>query len=125
MARIMIVDDSAMSRRMLREILESGAHEVAEADDGLAALELYFLKKPEVVMLDLIMRGMYGLDVLKKLREMDPSVRVIVASADIQTSTQRMAYESGAASFVTKPFERSAVLNAVQTALGGESNASQ
>jgi len=88
--KILIVDDSALSRRTLRRILESAGYEVVEAHDGMAALEMYFLEKPGMVLLDLVMKGMYGLDVLVKLREMDHDARVVVASADIQSSTRKM-----------------------------------
>src|SRR5262245_53361348 len=83
MAKVLVVDDSAMSRRILKDILISDGHDVIEAQDGLTALEVYFLQKPEVVMLDLIMKEMYGIEVLKKIRELDRNARVIVASADI------------------------------------------
>jgi two-component system, chemotaxis family, chemotaxis protein CheY len=118
----MIVDDSSMSRRIMREILESGGHDVTEAQDGMAALEMYFLQKPNVVMLDLIMRGMYGIDVLKKLRELDPDARVIVASADIQVSTRRLVEDAGGVAFVSKPFTRTDILEAVDAAIAGELN---
>ena len=88
--KILIVDDSALSRRTLRRILESAGYEVVEAHDGMAALKMYFLEKPGMVLLDLVMKGMYGLDVLVKLREMDHDARVVVASADIQSSTRKM-----------------------------------
>jgi two-component system, chemotaxis family, chemotaxis protein CheY len=117
MARILIIDDSSMSRRILRTILESAGHEVAEAADGMVGLEQYFLQKPDVVLLDLIMTGMFGMDVLKKLREMDPNARVIVATADIQVSTREMTDAQGAAGFVTKPFSPENVLQVVDSAL--------
>src|SRR6185436_10989749 len=104
MAKTLIVDDSAMSRRILRGMLESGGHHVIEADEGMVALEKYFLEKPDVVLLDLIMKGMFGIEVLKKLREMDHNVRVIIATADIQKSTITMTQAEGAVGFVTKPF---------------------
>ena len=115
--KILIVDDSALSRRTMRRILESGGYEVVEADDGMAALELYFLEKPSLVLLDLVMKGMYGLDVLVKLREMDPKAMVVVASADIQSSTRTMVDEAGARAFINKPFVSEQVLAAVETAL--------
>jgi two-component system chemotaxis response regulator CheY len=118
MAKILVVDDSAMSRRTLRNILESAAHTVIEAEDGMVAIERYFLERPDVVLLDLIMRGMFGIEVLKKLRQMDPQAKVVVASADIQTSTQTIVHEEGAASFVTKPFVAEQILTAVNSALG-------
>jgi len=110
-----------LTRRNLRQILEAAGCAVVEADNGLEALERYFLEKPDVVMLDLVMRGMYGLDVLQKIRELDPRARVIVVSADIQTSSQDLAGEAGAAAFINKPFDKSDILSALDTALAGAS----
>lgn len=118
-AKILIVDDSALTRRTLRQILETAGYEVLEAENGLDALERYFLDKPDVVLLDLVMRGMYGLDVLQKIRELDPSARIVVVSADIQTSSQDLAGEAGAAAFINKPFDKSDILSALDTALAG------
>ena len=115
--KILIVDDSALSRRTLRRILESAGYEVVEADDGMTALELYFLEKPSLVLLDLVMKGMYGLDVLVKLREMDPKALVVVASADIQSSTRKLVDEAGALAFINKPFLSEQVIAAVESAL--------
>lgn len=115
--KILIVDDSALSRRTLRRILETGGYEVVEADDGMTGLEVYFLEKPVLVLLDLVMKGMYGLDVLVKLREMDPKALVVVASADIQSSTRTMVDEAGALGFINKPFISEQVIAAVEAAL--------
>jgi two-component system chemotaxis response regulator CheY len=116
-AKVLIVDDSALTRRSLRQILETAGCEVLEAENGLDALERYFLDKPDVVLLDLVMRGMYGLDVLQKIRELDPGARIVVVSADIQTSSQDLAGEAGAAAFINKPFDKSDILSALDTAL--------
>jgi two-component system chemotaxis response regulator CheY len=118
--KVMVVDDSAMSRRSLRRILESADYEVIEADNGMAALEKYFLEKPDLVMLDMLMKGMYGLDVLTKLREIDKKARVVIVSADIQNSTQEMAKEAGALEFINKPFAAESVLNIVTRILSEE-----
>lgn len=115
--KILIVDDSSLSRRTLRRILETAGYEVVEAEDGMTALEVYFLEKPALVLLDLVMKGMYGLDVLVKLREMDPKALVVVASADIQSSTRQLVDEAGAHAFINKPFLSEQVLAAVETAL--------
>jgi two-component system chemotaxis response regulator CheY len=119
MTKVLIVDDSAMSRRMVRRILEGSGYSVIEADEGVAALESYFLEKPDLVLLDLVMKGMYGLDVLAKLRELDPGARVVVASADVQSSTRAMAKDAGASFFINKPFVPEQVLSAVTKALEG------
>jgi two-component system chemotaxis response regulator CheY len=112
-AKILLVDDSALARRTTRQMLESAGYTVVEAEDGLAALERYFLEKPDLVLLDLVMKGMMGLDVLDKLHEMDPNVRTIVLSADIQDSSREMAAAGGARIFLNKPIDRASLLSAV------------
>ena len=116
-AKILIVDDSAMARRGVRHVLESAGYDVVEAEDGLVALEGYFLDKPDLVVLDLVMKGMNGLDVLKKLQEMDAGVRVLVVSADVQDSSRELAVSGGASGFLTKPVDREGLLTAVAKAL--------
>src|SRR6185436_16138380 len=117
--KVLVVDDSALARRSLRQILESAGIDVVEAEDGLAAIERYFLEKPDVVLLDLVMRGMYGLDVLEKLRELDSEARVVVVSADIQSSSQELAVQAGAKAFINKPFDKAEILAALDSALAG------
>ena len=117
--KVLVVDDSALARRSLRQILETAGCEVIEAEDGLSALERYYLERPDVVLLDLVMRGMYGLDVLHKLRELDADVRIVVVTADIQSSSQELAEQAGAKAFINKPFDRSEILGALDVALGG------
>ena len=118
--KILLVDDSGLARRGMRAILESAGFEVTEAEDGMAAIERYFLERPDVVMLDLVMKGMYGLDVLAKLRELDPTARVIVVSADVQESSQKMVDAAGASAFILKPVERERVLTVVRGVLEGQ-----
>ena len=117
--RILIVDDSGLARRRARSILEGAGYEVLEAEDGMSALERYFVSRPDVVVLDLVMKGMYGLDVLAKLREMDESAKVIVVSADVQTSSQQMVCDAGASGFLIKPLEAEQILPLIRTALEG------
>ena len=116
--KVLVVDDSGLARRRARGILESAGFEVIEAEDGMAALECYFVDKPDVVLLDLVMKGMYGLEVLTKLREMDPQARVIVVSADVQTSSHELVAEGGAAGFLVKPVDANEVLTLVRSTLG-------
>ncbi len=116
--RVLVVDDSGLARRRARAILESAGFEVLEAEDGMAALERYFVDKPDVVLLDLVMKGMYGLDVLARLKEMDPTAKVIVVSADVQTSSHELVAQGGAAGFLVKPVDASEVLTLVKSTLG-------
>jgi two-component system chemotaxis response regulator CheY len=117
-AKILLVDDSGMARRGVRQMLESAGYDVVEAEDGLVALERYFLDKPDLVLLDLVMKGMNGLDVLTKLHQLDADVRVIVVSADVQDSSRELAATGGAAGFLNKPVDRAGLLTAVAKVLG-------
>ena len=117
-AKVLIVDDSGLARRRVRGILEGAGYDVTEAEDGMSALERYFLARPDLVLLDLVMKGMYGLDVLTKLRELDPQARVIVLSADVQTSSHEMVEQAGATAFLTKPVDADQLVAAVKSALG-------
>src|SRR5688500_8805709 len=120
-AKILVVDDSGLARRMLRQMLEEQGHTVEEAVDGPSALERYYINRHDLVLLDMVMNGMYGLEVLSKMRELDPNVRVIVATADIQTSTREQARGAGASAFVNKPFNRKELASVVAAVLeGGE-----
>lgn len=120
MARILIVDDSGLSRRISRTILEDAGHEVVEAEDGISALERYYLDKPDLVLLDITMRGMNGFEVLDKLRQMDAQARVVVATADIQSSTREMTRHGGAMGFVNKPLVGEQVARTVAAVLRGD-----
>ena len=119
MKRILLVDDSGLARRSMRAILEAAEFDVVEAEDGMIALEKYFVEKPDLVMLDLVMKGMYGLEVLTKLRELDPGARVIVVTADVQSSSQEMVRAAGASGFVIKPVERDHLLSVIRGVLDG------
>ena len=117
MTKVLVVDDSALARRRARSILEEAGYEVLEAEDGMAAIETYFLKKPDIVLLDLVMKGMYGLEVLTKIREIDENARVIVVSADVQHSSHDLVSHAGAAGFLTKPLEQEEILKLLRSTL--------
>lgn len=117
--KVLIVDDSGLTRRSLRQILETAGYHVAEAEDGLSALERYYVDRPDVVLLDLVMRGMYGLEVMEKIRELDPDARIVVVSADIQSTSHELAEQAGAKAFINKPFDKAEILAALDTALAG------
>ena len=118
-AHVLIVDDSGFARRMLRQMLESAGHSVDEVKGGMEALERYSLKKPDVVLLDIIMEEMNGLEVLTRLRELDSKAKVVVATADTQNATRREAESAGAMGMLAKPFEKEQVLETIETVAGG------
>jgi two-component system, chemotaxis family, chemotaxis protein CheY len=120
-AKVLLVDDSGLARRGTRRVLEAAGYSVVEAVDGLSALEQFAVEKPDLVMLDLVMHGMYGLDVLEKLRQLDPQVRVIVMSADVQTSSRNLVRDAGAAAFINKPAADGQVVETVAAVMSGGS----
>jgi two-component system chemotaxis response regulator CheY len=113
-ARILIVDDSAFARRTLRRMLEEQGYGVEEARNGVEAIEKYSLNRPDVVFLDIVMEGMEGLEVLRKLREVDATAKVVMATADVQTSTRNEAMGAGASALVNKPFQAKEVAAVVR-----------
>jgi len=119
-AKILVVDDSGLARRSIRQILEEMGHEVEEARDGAQAIERFFLNQHDLVVLDMVMEGMYGLEVLMKFKQLDPDARVVVVTADIQESTKAEVRAAGGAALINKPVVRAELERVVNSALKGE-----
>lgn len=111
--KILLIDDSNLSRKILRRALGEEHHYI-EAEDGMAGLESYYLDRPDLVILDLTMPGINGLEVLARLKEFDPETKVVIATADIQDETRRIAGELGALGFLNKPFSNESVRSEIQ-----------
>ena len=118
MCTILVVDDSNYARRILRQTLEQAGYEVVEAGSGLGALESFSLRRPDLVLLDLTMEDMSGLAVLQQLRQNGNDVPVIVISADVQQSTEKIVQDAGAVRFVGKPVAPAHLLRTVADVVG-------
>ena len=118
-AKILVVDDSGLARRLVRKIVEELGHEVEEAPDGATALERYVLNRHDAVILDLLMHGMYGVEVLQKFKQLNPDLPVIVVSADIQRTTRDQVKETGASAMVNKPVTKEQLAEVLGTVLAG------
>lgn len=118
---VLIVDDAAFMRSMLKKVIagENGFR-VLEAPDGAQALKLYQEYRPGLVLLDISMPGMNGIEVLKELKKRDPMVFVIMCSAIGQESMIREALDSGASDFIVKPFKPEQITAAVRRAFPSE-----
>ena len=101
--RILVVDDEPQITRVLRTSLVSNGHEVTVAQDGAEALELFLKLHPELVITDLSMPGMDGIELTRAIRERS-SVPVIVLSVRSQDSQKVAALDEGADDYITKPF---------------------
>ncbi len=118
MARIMIVDDAMFMRATLKKILVSGGHEVvAEADNGVAAVENYKAVKPEMVFMDITMPQKDGIGALTDIMAFDSGACVVMCSALGQESKVREAIEIGAREYIVKPFTPDKILDVVKRIL--------
>ena len=119
MAKVLIVDDAAFMRMMIKDILEKNGFEVVgEASNGIVAVDLYKKEKPDVVTMDITMPDMDGIEAVKAIKEFDPAAKVIMCSAMGQQSMVMDAIKSGAKDFIVKPFQADRVLEAINKVLG-------
>lgn len=114
---VLVVDDAAFVRRLIRRMLVAEGYEVHEAVNGRDAVDKYLTLRPDLVTLDMNMPGMGGLEALRAIREHDPDARVLVVSALQAQASVNLALEAGASDYVNKPFEPKRMLQAVRSCL--------
>lgn len=116
--RILIVDDAAFMRMMIKDILVKNNFEVVgEAQDGVQAVEMYKDLKPDLVTMDITMPEMDGIEALKQIKEMNPEARIVMCSAMGQQAMVIDAIQAGAKDFIVKPFQSDRVIEAIEKAL--------
>ena len=112
--RVLIVDDAIFMRMKLKDILEKNGFEVvAEAQNGMEAIEKYKSERPDLVTMDITMPEMDGIEALKKIREIDNSAKVIMCSAMGQQGMVMDAIKAGAIDFIVKPFDTTRVIESL------------
>lgn len=117
-ARIVLADDLSFMRMVQKEILEEKGYEIAgEASDGIEAVERYMTLKPEVIILDITMPNMNGLDAMHKIFDFDKSAKIIICSALGQQQLIVEAIKAGVKDFIVKPFKPERILSAIEKAL--------
>ncbi len=116
---ILICDDAAFMRMMIKDILTKNGYTVAgEAENGAKAVEKYAELKPDLVLMDITMPEMDGIQALKKIKGSDGNASVIMCSAMGQQAMVIEAIQSGAKDFIVKPFQADRVLEAVKKVVG-------
>ncbi|WP_027085908.1 response regulator [Cohnella panacarvi] len=119
MAKVLVVDDAAFMRMMIKDILVKGGHEVVgEAENGRVAIQKYQELLPDIVTMDITMPEMEGIEALKEIRKQHPAAKVIMCSAMGQQGMVVQAIQAGAKDFVVKPFQGDRVLESLAKALG-------
>jgi two-component system chemotaxis response regulator CheY len=118
MSKVLIVDDAAFMRMMLKDILEKNGFEVVgEAPNGLKAVELYQNVRPDIVTMDITMPDMDGIEAVKKIKSIDSAAKIIMCSAMGQQNMVMEAIKAGARDFIVKPFQGDRVVEAIKKVL--------
>jgi two-component system chemotaxis response regulator CheY len=117
--RILVVDDAAFMRMMIKDILTKNGYEVSgEAENGAKAIDAYKETKPDLVIMDITMPEVDGITAVKEIKKVDGSAKIIMCSAMGQQAMVIDAIQSGARDFIVKPFQADRVLEAVKKVLG-------
>ncbi len=120
MALVLIIDDSWLQRMNIGNIIKEGGYETIEAPDGKEGINLIDSRKPDCVILDLLMPEMDGIEVLKTLGDKTKGMPVIVVTADIQSTTRQQCLELGASEIINKPPKKEYLLEVIEKHLKAE-----
>ena len=116
--KILLVDDAAFMRMMIKDILvKNGFNVCGEAEDGAKAIEQYNALQPDLIIMDITMPNMDGLQALKAIKKDHPQAKIVMCSAMGQESYVVDAIKSGASDFIVKPFQADRIISTVQKVL--------
>ena len=110
---VLIVDDSEFMRNLLREILEEEFEIVGEAENGVEAVETYKEEDPDLVMMDIVMPIRNGIEATDEIKEYDADSHVIMCTSIGQEEKMKRAVKAGADGYITKPFQKPSVMEAI------------
>lgn len=117
--KIMVVDDAAFMRMTIKNCLtKAGFANIIEAADGQLALETFQAEKPDLVIMDITMPNMDGIQALKAIKGEDPAAKVVMCSAMGQEAMVVEAIQLGALDFIVKPFKQERILQTVNKIIG-------
>ena len=116
--KILVTDDSIFAREVIKDILtRNGYNNIIEASDGIEAVEMYEKESPDLVLLDLIMDKMDGVEALKKIMERDKNAQIIVASAVGQETIVNQCLKLGSKAYIVKPVDEQKLLIEIKKSL--------
>ncbi len=117
--KILVVDDAAFMRMMIKDILTKNGYEVVgEAENGVIAVSKYKELTPDLVLMDITMPEMDGIEAVKAIKAHDGNAKVVMCSAMGQQAMVIEAIQSGAKDFIVKPFQADRILEAIKKVLG-------
>jgi two-component system chemotaxis response regulator CheY len=118
MKKVLIVDDSAFTRSIHNQIITSAGYQTLEAASGAEAVATFEKEKPDLVVMDLLMPDMDGMDAVRKILEIDADARIVICSVDRQRYRRKEAEEIGAVGFVSKPVNAAEMIELLSDILG-------
>ena len=117
--KILIVDDASFMRMMIKDILTKNGFEIAgEAENGAKAIEKFKELQPDLVIMDITMPEVDGIQAVKEIKKIDPDSKIVMCSAMGQQAMVIEAIQAGAKDFIVKPFQADRVIEAVRKVLG-------
>ena len=111
--RIMVVDDSDFMRNLLKQILEEKHEVIGEAENGADAVKKYFDLEPDITMMDIVMPVKNGIEATAEIKKRDSNAKVIMCTSVGQEKKMEKAIEAGADGYITKPFQKPSVMEAI------------
>lgn len=118
MYKILVVDDAGFMRKMVQTHLSKAGYDTfIEGEDGQQAVELYKAEKPDLVIMDITMPNLNGIEALGQIRAYDASAKVVMCSAMGQESMVMEAIKLGALDFIVKPFKQDRIIMTVNKVL--------
>ena len=118
MYKILVVDDAGFMRKMVQtNLTKAGYTDFIEGEDGARAVELYKENKPDLVIMDITMPNMNGIDALREIKSIDPDAKVVMCSAMGQEAMVMDAIKLGALDFIVKPFKADRIVQTVNKVL--------
>jgi len=113
MPDVLIADDSEFMRNLLREILEEDHNIVGEVENGVEAVETYKEHDPDLVMMDIVMPIRDGIEATDEIKTSNPGANVIMCTSVGQEEKMKEAVKAGADGYITKPFQKPSVMEAI------------
>ena len=121
--QVLIADDAMFMRKVIRKHLaECGMTDIVEAANGAEAVELFIKNRPGLVLMDITMPEMTGLEALEEILKTDPEAKVLMCSANGQQSMIIKSLEMGAMGFIVKPFEKNEFEATIRSVIGQPEN---
>jgi two-component system chemotaxis response regulator CheY len=114
MPDVLIADDSEFMRNLLKEILEEDHNIVGEVENGVEAVETYKDEEPDLVVMDIVMPIRDGIDATDEIKDENPGAHVIMCTSVGQEEKMKEAVKAGADGYITKPFQKPSVMEAIE-----------